>query len=86
MNPVTWLLAYFPVLKRSIPSTTYSRQRSVLLPSIRLHSMIAYGSWSWNSSRISVNAIGISTIPSGHRALGVERDSVPASTHVFFRH
>ena len=81
MNPVTWLLAYFPVLKRSIPSTTYSRQRSVLLPAMRLHSMIACGSWSSNCARIWVNAIGISVIPSGRRALRVERDSVPGNTH-----
>ena len=62
MNPDTWLLAYRPLLKRAIPSTTYGRQRSVPHSAIRLHSMIACGSWSRYASRISVNAIGISVI------------------------
>ena len=86
MKPYTWLPAYLPVLKRSMPWTTYRRQRSVLLPAIRLHSMVACGSWSSYFSRISVNAMGISVIPSGCRVLGVDRDSVPDSTHIFLRH
>ena len=68
----TWLIEYFAVLKRSIPSMTYVGQRSARLPAICLHSMIACGSCSSCSSRMSVNAIGMSVIPVVRRALGVE--------------
>ena len=71
-------------LEASIPSMTYLRKRSARLPAIRLHSMIACGSWSSCSSRMSVNAIGMSVFPVVRRALGVERDSVPRSTRPFY--
>ena len=84
MKPTAWLAAYFPVLKRSIPSTTYRRQSPASLPAIRLHSMMACGRCSLYSSRMSWKKTGMSVRPSGLETSGRESVSVPGRTVIFF--
>ena len=85
MKPTAWLLAYCPVLKRSMPSTTYRRQRPASCPATRLHSMIACGSCSSYSSRMSLKRTGISVSPSGFGTSDLESDSAPGRMVIFLR-